>query len=182
MCYKCRTLGKIKITLIFFIVSLAQANNLQVENVSLTGRNTTDHYAFVEFDISWDNSWRDGINWDAVWVFVKYKVIDGEWTVAFLSTDDLDNLAPAGSVVNNGNNGGVYAPGVFIYRDAAGAGSNNWDNIQLRWNYGLNGLNDNDLVTVKVFAIEMVYVPERAFDLGDGSGGTTSSHFYDAGN
>ncbi|WP_251622513.1 hypothetical protein, partial [Odoribacter lunatus] len=29
--------------------------------------------AFVEVNVSWDNSWRDDFNWDAAWVFLKYK-------------------------------------------------------------------------------------------------------------
>ncbi|MCX6162077.1 MAG: SUMF1/EgtB/PvdO family nonheme iron enzyme [Ignavibacteriae bacterium] len=53
----------------------AFANKDTVTNVSITGQNTTDHYAKVQFDLSWDNSWRTVTpnNWDAAWVFVKYK-------------------------------------------------------------------------------------------------------------
>jgi len=42
--------------------------------------------------------------------------------------------------------------------------------VQLRWNYGANGLADADVAEIKVFAIEMVYVPQGAFYVG--SGGT----------
>lgn len=157
------------------------ANNIEVDNVVLTGQNTTDHYTMVQFDISWDNGWRDFINWDAAWVFVKYQGSDGLWRPARLGLNDPDHTAPAGAVINAANFFDAYAPGVFIYRDANGIGANNWSNIQLRWNYGENGVNDGDLVSVKVFAIEMVYVPQGAFDLGDGSGGVTILHFYDAG-
>ena len=157
------------------------ANNLRVENITLTDRDLIDHYTMVQFDISWDNSWRDIVNYDAAWVFVKYRVNNGEWIVAMLSLNDGEHVAPAGSVINATNYYDSYAPGVFIYRDANGSGSNDWNNVQLRWNYGANGVGDNDLVTVKVFAIEMVYVPGGSFDLGDGSGGSTAFHFYDAG-
>lgn len=109
-----------------FVLSFSLiANNLRVENIALTGQNTTDDYTMVQFDISWDNSWRDIVNWDAAWVFAKYQISNGEWIVAMLSINDGEHLAPAGAVINNGNNGGIYAPGVFIYRDANGAGSNN---------------------------------------------------------
>jgi formylglycine-generating enzyme required for sulfatase activity len=157
------------------------ANNLNIDNVELTGQNTSADYTMVQFDISWDNSWRNAVNWDAAWIFVKYRVSAGEWRHAYLDTDDSYHTAPTGSVINTGITGS-YAPGVFIYRDVNGSGSNNWNNVQLRWNYGDNGLDDNDLVTVKVFAIEMVYVPQGAFDLGDATGGSTTDHFYDAGN
>ena len=67
--------------------------------------------------------------------------------------------------------------GVFIFKDVNGTGSNNFQDVCLRWNYGINGVNDNDLVDVKVFAIEMVKVTEGNFYLG--SGGNETAHFYE---
>ncbi len=170
-----------KLTTIFLILIPAfalYANNIRVENISLTGQNTTDHYTMVELDISWDNSWRDIVNWDAAWIFVKYKGSDGVWHHAYLDNHDPEHTAPSGSEIKATLYNSSYAPGVFIYRNASGAGSNDWDNVQLRWNYGDNGLGDNDLVTVKVFAIEMVYVPQASFQLGDDSNGASTNHFY----
>lgn len=34
------------------------ANNIQVFNVKLTGQNTSSDYTLVQFDLTWDNSWR----------------------------------------------------------------------------------------------------------------------------
>lgn len=65
--------------------------------------------------------------------------------------------------------------GVFLYRSVVGSGTFTSSNVQLRWNYGANGLNDNDSVDVNVFAIEMVYVPQGSFYVG--SGGTESGSF-----
>lgn len=152
------------------------ANNIQVSNVALTGQNTASDYTMVKFDLSWENSWRISVgpaNWDAAWVFVKYRVNNGDWMHARLNYTDGSNdghSAPAGSVIRTANDGGSYGLGVFIYRSAEGSGDNNWQNIQLRWNYGLTGVGDNDLVDVQVFAIEMVYVPQASFYLGGGSG------------
>lgn len=53
------------------------ANNISVSNVRLTGKNTTSNYVMVEFDLSWENSWRTTDapnNWDAAWVFIKFRV------------------------------------------------------------------------------------------------------------
>ena len=48
----------------------ARANNLQITNVTVKPRDTTT--AWVQFDISWENSWRHAnINHDAAWVFFK---------------------------------------------------------------------------------------------------------------
>ena len=65
-----------------FLSSAAFANNVTVSNVTLTGQDATNDYVFVKFDTSWENSWRTSsapTNWDAVWVFVKYKVGSGDW-------------------------------------------------------------------------------------------------------
>ena len=63
---------------------ISVANNISVSNLALTGRNTISQFTLVQFDISWENSWRTSsapFNWDAAWVFVKYKV-DGNYVSA----------------------------------------------------------------------------------------------------
>ncbi|MCU0422781.1 MAG: hypothetical protein MUC81_08225 [Bacteroidia bacterium] len=49
--------------------------------------------------------------------------------------------------------------GVFIYRNSAGYGTNHFQDIQLRWNYGVNKVNDNAIINIQLFATEMVYIP-----------------------
>jgi formylglycine-generating enzyme required for sulfatase activity len=96
--------------------------------------------------------------------------------------NNTGHVAPAGSVIDAGlqSPGSAFnlttnpAVGAFIYRDAPGEGSNSFNNIRLRWNYGANGIADNMLVTVQVFAIEMVYVP-GGVDFNVGGGGGSSS-------
>jgi len=56
----------------WFILNV-YANNLTITNVSLTKPDSANSTITVQFDISWDNSWRNYINYDAVWVFVKYS-------------------------------------------------------------------------------------------------------------
>jgi len=54
------------------------ANNIAVSGISLTARNTSTQTVRVNFNLSWDNSWRTTsapFNWDAAWVFVKYKIL-----------------------------------------------------------------------------------------------------------
>jgi len=166
----------------------AFSNNIAVSNVSLTGQNISNgpnnalNFALVQFDLSWENSWRLGYstginNWDAAWVFVKYRVNGGNWTHASLNNSGHDDgsgttldieagLLTPGSAFNATTN---PAMGCFFYRNAAGTGNISNTGLQLRWNYGANGLNDNALVEVKVFAIEMVYVPQGGFDAGESS-------------
>ena len=153
----------------------AWANNIQVGNAVLTDQNTTVDYINIRVDISWDNSWRlSGVqapgNWDAAWVFAKWKVQGStDWGHCTLSTTDGDHTAPAGSEIDASFTKDNNGTGVFIYRSSAGTGSNNWSDVKLRWNYGTDGMGDNDAVEVRVFAIEMVHVPAGNFYLGDGS-------------
>lgn len=69
------------------------ANHVAVDNVSLTDQNTTDHYTHIKFDISWENSWRVSTgprNWDAAWVFAKWKLHSGtDWHTAPCILQDI---------------------------------------------------------------------------------------------
>jgi formylglycine-generating enzyme required for sulfatase activity len=145
----------------------ARANNITVSAPTLTGLNLAEDCANVQFDLSWENSWRDDINWDAAWVFVKYQQSGGAgWEHARLNTTAGSHTIPAGYACSVGLTDG-YDMGVFIYRSAAGSGNNSLSNVQLRWEYGANQVADGSTVTVKVFAVEMVYVTQGAFYLGD---------------
>ncbi|MFC2093002.1 SUMF1/EgtB/PvdO family nonheme iron enzyme [Bacteroidota bacterium] len=159
---------------VLFIYSQCYSNNLQVGSGTLTGQNVTSNYTNVQFDLYWDNSWRDAVNWDAVWIFVKYKsTYDSTWNHATLSNSASYHIVPSGFTVSPVTPG----VGVFIYRSSNGNGSVSLDDVQLRWIYGSDGLNDADLVEVKVFGIEMVYVPEGSFYAGDGTTSNVAGQF-----
>ena len=154
------------------------ANNIHVSNTSLTGQNAAQSYTLVEFDLAWDNSWRISVgpsNWDAAWVFVKYQINTGPWQHAALNYMDGNNdghTVPSGYIVKGDSQQTNFpntANGVFVYRAADGLGNVNLQNVQLRWNYAANGVSSSDVVSVKVFAIEMVYVNQGAFEVGSTS-------------
>lgn len=168
--------------------NISVANNITVSNVSLTGQNTGSHYSLVQFDLSWENSWNDGksvpFNWDAAWVFVKYRVAGGVWQHAWLN--DIGHSTATGSgridiglltpetAFDDTTNPGL---GAFIFNWQTHTGTTStFTGVQLQWNYGANGVADNAVVDIQVFAIEMVYVTQGPFALG--SGGSEASHFY----
>lgn len=243
--------------LVLSTLTPAAANNIAVSSAVLTGQNTSGgannvaNYCLVRFNLSWDNSWRSSSgpsNWDAAYVFVKYRVGSSDYTltgasssgttITVSSTSDLragmvvEKVSGTGSLVdgtvitainsattftvnqapssalssasiyvyrqwyhaylnNSGHSAGTGtaasvqsalvdegtafnsttnpAVGAFIYRSSTGSGTFSVSNAQLRWNYGANGILDNDIVDIKVFAIEMVYVPQASFYLGDGN-------------
>ncbi len=70
--------------------------------------------------------------------------------------------------------------GVWIKLSAAGEGTCQVQQLSLRWPYGVQGLNMADFLEIKAFGIEMVYVPEGSFSLGDGSGDQLAGIFHDA--
>jgi formylglycine-generating enzyme required for sulfatase activity len=146
------------------------ANNVILENISLNDQQIAAHKCNIMFDISWENSWRTSTtvptNWDACWVFAKYRVSGGNWHHCTLSTVAGDFTSPAGCTITPSNDG----KGVFIYRTDDGSGNNDWNQLKLPWKYGLDGVNDDAEVEVKLFAIEMVYIPEGSFYIGDGNG------------
>ncbi|MEI7501010.1 MAG: hypothetical protein WCK84_11255 [Bacteroidota bacterium] len=167
------------------------ANNIAVSNISLAGHNAVNHFNMVKFDITWENSLRNDIagtgnavpyNWDAAWVFVKYRIDSGIWQHAWLDSAGHINLSGStiatgllnpDQIFNTTSNPGL---GVFIYRDANGTGTLAIAGVQLRWNYGANGVNDSATIDIRVYAIELVYVPQGGFYAG--SGGTETSAFY----
>lgn len=167
-------------------VGNAFTNNIMISNVALTGGERSQNYTYVKFDLYWDNSWRTSTgpnNWDAAWVFVKYDDGNGIWRHAYLSTDagthsvTVDNGDPARfSVGNSTINSTQKAMGLMIYRANDGTGFIDWQDVRIRWNYGENGVAGETSVNIKVFAIEMVYVPQDSFSLG--SGGAERDHFY----
>jgi formylglycine-generating enzyme required for sulfatase activity len=177
--------------LFVFAALTSYASNIQVTNVSLTspdvsaGSNNAANFTMLQFDLTWENSWRISSgpsNWDAAWIFMKYRVGTGPWQHAFLNnTGHLTGTGTSATITsglqNTGNAFNVStnpAMGVFVHRSADGSGTFTQSGIQVRWNYGANGVTDLSVVDIKVFAIEMVYVPGGVdFNVG-GSGGTSA--------
>ncbi len=178
--------------LLCFVTTQSIANEVSVSNISLTGQDTDEGSVLVQFDISWENSWRviDANTqwWDAVWVFVKFRIpgdtgwqhaslnnqghSSGSGTSALVQTGLIDESQPYDEVSNPGM-------GAFLYRSGLGSGTFTASGAQLQWNYSSDGVSDTDLVDVQVFAIEMVHVPEGSFYVGDGNSSSTYSEFYE---
>ena len=148
---------------------------MAISNPVLTAAVPADKYVMVQFNLGWDNSWRTSSgpnNWDAAWVFVKYRVSGGDWHHATLHSSGHNGGTGTSATVTPAADG----TGAFIYRSGDGSGAFAISGAQLRWDYGVNGVADDAVVDIRVFAIEMVYVPQGAFALG--SGGTEAGAFY----
>jgi hypothetical protein len=149
------------LTLFFLVATQMKANNMLVKNVTTMGNNATNKTIQVQFDMSWDNSWRDGINWDAAWVFMKYKDANGLWQHVQLNTTGFANGTGTANTIQVGSD----KVGAFVYRSGTGTGTFSSTSMQLQWNYGLSGLTSVTGLEIRVFAVEMVYVPEGDFTI-----------------
>ena len=149
------------IILLSIQVICSHANNIQVTNVVLQPATST-----VQFTVSWDNGWRSSIlnNWDAAYVFMKYKDIDGRWKV--LNFTNVGDVVPAGfsSTFN-------AFTGTFLYRNSVGSGTTTITNVRL----GANASFVSGIYDIKIFAIEMVYIPQAEYFLGDAFSGNAFS-------
>ncbi len=164
--------SKIKILLLFllfFTTNNLFSTNLSIKNSKVAEKNTVSKYWMISFDLSWENSWRTSSapnNYDAVWIFAKYRIAKGEWHHCTLNNLDGTHIAPSGSTIETVADG----KGIFVYRSDFGGGNLSFSGIQIRWQYALDGVNDTDVVKVQVFGIEMVRVLDGRFYIGDGDG------------
>jgi formylglycine-generating enzyme required for sulfatase activity len=158
---------------IFFTALMAVyasfANNVQLSDIVYNNGAGT-----VSFSISWENSWRVSTapnNWDAAWVFVKRRnCADQFWKQQYLAAS---GHTAAGSLEVQTVPDSV---GVFIRRSSNGSGNIASTAITLKLGSVPVPLNEWDF---KVFAIEMTFVPQGAFSVGDG--GTNYYSFREGG-
>lgn len=146
-----------------------------VDNVRLAGT-VSESSVPIEFDLRWQNSFRNSTNWDAAWVFVKFRAGEGAWHHATLSSRPQD--------ASVGDDNGVAATvlpatdgkGAFVFRTAPGIGPVHWDDVSVRWNHAADGVADEEDVSVRVFGVNMVYIRQGPFVVGDGEGGDVRGH------
>ncbi len=167
------------VLLVLCTIAGLKANNIRVDGKTrVTG--FVGDTAVIEVNLLWDNSWRDDFNWDAAWVFFKFKKrgLENPWQHAYLSS--------SGHVLTPGvgNEGGGYAymagtnggkvNGVYVMRNSISEG-NVSVRLQAKWPLTGTGLTKSDFgdalngIYVAVHAIEMVYIPYGAYYLGDAS-------------
>ncbi len=173
------------IIVVTLLIERVAANNIQISDVkSLKELNAVESgYNAVSFTISWDHSWRmSGTslgNWDAAWIVGKaYTRALEKWRHVFWHTDPLKQTIVSSNVPNMTLRIEEKGKGALLYRSEVGSGSVETD-LKMLWNYTAAGFLPDDTVIVSIFAIEMVYIPEGEYLLGDGK---SSNKLYTSGN
>ncbi len=175
--------------LLFVFIFLGGYAEVSANNIRIDGKPRVTGFsgdtAIIEVNLRWDNSWRDDFNWDAAWVFLKYKKRGAGqfWHHGYLLREGHE------AETQSGNEGGDYTfmfgetgsganakvTGVYLMRDAISEGRVN-ARLRLKWLIGANSQNpltvadfgsDFNSIYVAVHAIEMVYIPYGAYYLGD---------------
>ena len=161
--------------LLFITLGTILANNISIQKVAITDTNRTAKTANIRFSISWEHSWRDSINWDAAWIFIKFREPkDSIWHYRHLTLSANGSNNPGTGTASMKFAFSADNKGVFYYRQGIGDGTIKMDSVKLSWNYGADNVSVIDSVEVKVFATEMVFVPTGNYCLGDGNGTSTS--------
>jgi len=141
----------------------ALANDLRVETGSVervAGSNTLRVHAKV----SWKNAWRNARNYDAVWLFVKIRPgPNAPWRHARLASTPGNANAPIACDPSADRVGAFCRAGAATHRgDLAGDVVLELDPASLP-----NNVQGASSLEARVFGIEMVYVPDGPFSVGD---------------
>jgi formylglycine-generating enzyme required for sulfatase activity len=147
--------------LLLFMTQVIWANNLNITNVNKISDTE------LSFDISWDNSWNSNGYHDAVWIFVKAKDNTGNWIHVDITSVSGVGLSTSAVPTDQ--------KGFLVMRQTTGAGTVNGT---INFNFANTGL--GPFPDFKVFGIEMVYINEGAFYVGDGN--STYNEFHQGDN
>lgn len=170
----CKVMKNVILVLVLVWVSLPCFSN----NVRLNGMvkvtDVTSGVATLELDLTWDNSWRDNFNWDAVWIFLKYKPASSIWMPVYLQKEG--NMATDGYQVMNGEHSDGNVTGVYVFLDKNEVKQHASTTVTLKWACPANYTKadfDKNQVFLLAQGIEMVYIPFGAYYLGDGASDKT---------
>ncbi len=158
-----------------FFSTMIYANNIAIDTCWIVEKNTTEHYYTIGFPLSWENSFRDSTNYDAAYIFIKYRKESKGDTFYHATLDTLDishqiwstNSMTIDASFEKDNLG----TGTMIFRADTANTDIACDSVHLRWYYnrGETMIDADSCTGLRVFGIEMIYIPEAKFFVGDGN-------------
>ena len=172
---------------ILSILMIVYCFNIQANNVRILGdvridpRKITNpgDVATLTFTVEWDNSWRDMFNYDAVYIFLKYKLNEKgkQWHHLYVMNEghELSSEDYTLELVNNTSSLNKNE-GFYLYRKPADSPWHGTSSVQVSLKWLITSNEDESLrisdfeegkVLLMAMGIEMVYVPRGAFRIGD---------------
>ncbi len=160
-------------------IPTAMANNLTVSNVALGSRDPGTKTLVINFNVAWENSWRNKINHDAIWLTLRLNSSTTSPVYKKLCQVSASGINPEGSSISNNNSLELYVPedrkGLFLRRNAySNIGNIATTNVSVTVKYDSCGFTDSDKVNASVLGLEMVLVPQGSFFAGDNDTSTAS--------
>lgn|GEM_PF-2128241 len=173
--------------------NVVTANNVRIKGeVKIQALN--DSTALLTFPLSWEHSWREGENWDAVWIFAKYKRkgVNEPWHHVYLKEKGHkavggEGLPPMEFIPQYTTEywplrydtlflGRRYThpttgvdkkvvPGLFICRKKPGTGDINIPRVSLEWNFKEGDLNLDYEVTLDDIRKGRIEVSAQAIEM-----------------
>ena len=160
----------------------SHATSLCIQNVRLSREGTR---MVVAFDLTWNNSWNSTAsrNHDGVWVFAKIRLDNADWRPVYFNRTGHSiaeaNSAPEYTAYELGFSnvrlldGTVVEEvvGIFLYHTRPiTRHTPHFENTRLVFDQDRNAISsEDDIISIRVFGLEMVYVPRGAFEVGDNS-------------
>jgi len=151
-----------------FIAPGLMATNLAIAHVSMNYIEEEAGHAewSAQFTISWENAWHNGRNYDAAWVFFKLKNNRGGQMHLKIDPSRMSVIETgAKQGVKGGLKASVDSFGLYVYPSENYRGDVRYT-LKVHFKLPPPNLNiwEN---TLSVHALEMVYIPEGPFTLGD---------------
>lgn len=152
----------------FLLLQTAHTTNLQITHVErIEGADNTRSRGFV-VTLEWENSWHNARNHDAAWIFLKYLTEDGASAHIFLEPGSAEQLYKGDATMPEAAlDVAEDRTGVFVYAREEYRGP-----LSYRFYVALDTsagpvLNYPGNAQLRCYGVEMVYIPEGPFSLGD---------------
>ncbi len=187
-------IGLKKHLIVFLLLSLglfyhSKANEITISNISIGNHDELAKTVEVEFDITWQNSWRNDVstgmpNWDAAWIFGRFSIRgDSVWQRMVIDDDGYTLGTGTQATLTLKSHPSITPQGIglLLHRSEVGYGTFSQTGVRFIWNYSgeAPNLSNLDLLDIKLFAVEMVYIPGGPFYLGSGIEDPAAASFYD---
>lgn len=160
-----------------------QADNIKISDLKVNLPDAPNLPLQVHCSLYWENAWKNRVNHDAIWLFLKFKPADPSYNSRHVRVLPNGNQFKTTSIACGASDLKVSpdSMGIFISLADDYQGTVAW---MLNLQYDVSRLSNFDLKKGEwlLYGLEMVYVPESPFFLGDpGKGGLEAAAFFQSG-